>query len=278
MGKNTMKLYILDLGYQECDGLLMTLNSSIGTSSNRNPQNAWTKWAAFSVLIEHPQKGWIIFDTGVHPDAMNGYLSEFLQDFSPYYHDEDQTMINQLAKIGLKPTDIQTVVLSHAHFDHTGGLNLFTNAEVYWARADFDAAMEALYSVPGNPEYVAYVRADIGSPKVKKINFVDEDFALAEGIDVIHLPGHSPDILGLLVHLEGGTIILPSDAIYSPANYGDPDNGIPPVLPGSFYDSTSCKKSVEKVRKLQKKYNAKIIFSHDYEYFKTLKPAPDFYS
>lgn len=275
-----MRLYVLDLGYQICDELLMYQNVSIGTTSNSNPTNRRIKWGASAILIEHPDKGWIIYDTGVHPDAMNGHLSEALQDFSPYFHTDDQTIVNQLAKIGLKPEDIKTVVLSHSHFDHTGGLHLFTDAELYWAKDDFDAAMEKLYMFPANPEYVAFVRKDIWDLKVKKVNFIapDDEFELAEGIDLIHLPGHAADILGMVVHLDGQTMIFTSDAVYSAENYGDPDKGIAPVVSGSIQDSVAAARSVEKVRRFQKKYNAKVIFGHDYDQLQTLKKIPEYYS
>lgn len=36
-----------------------------------------------------------------------------------------------LAKVGVKPEDIDTVLLSHMHFDHAGNLDDFPNAKVY---------------------------------------------------------------------------------------------------------------------------------------------------
>lgn len=274
-----MKLYILDLGYQICDELLMYHNSTIGTTSNSNPQNRRIKWGAFAVLIEHPKKGWIMYDTGVHPEAMNGHISESLQDFSPYFHTEEQTVVNQLAKLNLKPEDIHTLVLSHAHFDHTGSLNLFTNAELYWAKDDFDDAMEKLYMYPANPEYVAVLRNDIWDLRVKNVNFIpsDEDYELAEGVELIHLPGHAADILGMVVHLEGQAMVFASDAIYSAGNYGDPEHGLDPITSGSMMDVVAGKRSVEKVRKLQKKYGAKVVFGHDYDQLQTLKKIPECY-
>jgi len=56
-------------------------------------------------------------------------------------------------------------------------------------------------------------------------------------------------------------------------NYGPPVN-----TPGLVYDSLGFINSVEKVRKLQKKYNAKVVFGHDYEQFwSETKLSPDFY-
>jgi glyoxylase-like metal-dependent hydrolase (beta-lactamase superfamily II) len=57
-----------------------------------------------------------------------------------------------LAKLGLKPTDIHLVILSHLHKDHAGGISFvnkfkerelsFTNATYYIYKPEFDYAME----------------------------------------------------------------------------------------------------------------------------------------
>ena len=108
---------------------------------------------------------------------------------------------------------------------------------------------------------------------VKQYILVDEDFELAPGIEVVNLPGHTPGLIGLIVHLEkNGTIILPQDCVYTQEVYGPPAKAS-----GLLYDSIEFFKSIEKLRKLQKKYNAKIVFAHDYEFFKTLKTVPEYY-
>lgn len=71
---------------------------------------------------------------------------------------------------------------------------------------------------------------------------------------------------------KDGTIILPQDCVYTQEVYGPPAKAS-----GLLYDSIEFFKSIEKLRKLQKKYNAKIVFAHDYEFFKTLKTVPEYY-
>ena len=61
---------------------------------------------------------------------------------------------------------------------------------------------------------------------------VNNDFTLEENIDVISLPGHTPGILGLMVHLKNeGTFIFPMDAVYTEQNYGPPSK-----MSGIVYD------------------------------------------
>ena len=102
---------------------------------------------------------------------------------------------------------------------------------------------------------------------------VEEDFEIAKGVEIVNLPGHTPGLLGVVVHLENeGTLIFPQDCVYSSEIYGPPAKAS-----GLLYDSLSFFKSIEKVRDLEKKYNGKVFFAHDEEFFKTIKLAPKYY-
>lgn len=58
----------------------------------------------FSALVAYQEKR-ILFDTGA-----NGSI-----------------LLSNMQKLDIDPNDIQDVVISHAHFDHTGGLSAFLN-------------------------------------------------------------------------------------------------------------------------------------------------------
>ncbi|HMA67130.1 MAG TPA: MBL fold metallo-hydrolase [Desulfosalsimonadaceae bacterium] len=59
----------------------------------------------FSALVEYHEKT-ILFDTGA-----NGAI-----------------LLSNMEKLGINPESIEDVVISHAHFDHAGGLSAFLNA------------------------------------------------------------------------------------------------------------------------------------------------------
>ena len=62
------------------------------------------------------------------------------------------------------------------------------------------------------------------------------------------------------------------DAVDTKDNYG------PPVIPtGGVYNNEMYYDSIEKVRKLQEQYNAKVFFSHDIEQYQLMKKAPEYY-
>jgi glyoxylase-like metal-dependent hydrolase (beta-lactamase superfamily II) len=258
------KVYILDNGYIECDANWMVTGTVVGTAKMKNPPARWIQIPCYVALIDHP-KGKILFDLGTHPDANTIYAEVVLAgwplvvnpwtliELFPYHCDEDQRLERQLALVGLKPADISTVVLSHLHFDHCGNLHLFDHADIYVHPAE----------VKANPHVT-----------IKKPRLVDEDTEIFPGVEIITLPGHTDGVLGLVVHLkEDGTLIFPSDAINMATNYG------PPVkASGIIHDSLSFFKSLEKVRGIEEQYSGKVMFSHDMEFFNSLKKAPQYYN
>jgi glyoxylase-like metal-dependent hydrolase (beta-lactamase superfamily II) len=266
-----MKVYVLDTGWLECDKSSMVAMSKAGSKDNHNVMTDWIKIPVMAVLIDHPS-GKILYDVGSNPRAMEGYWPEGLSNVFPFYKKDFQSLEKQLEMCNTKPEDIKTVVLSHMHLDHAGNLDLFKHADVYVHKADFQYGLTLVHSNPDPSTHGAYIKADLEVP-IKQYHLVEEDFELAEGIEVISLPGHTPGILGLVLHLEkDGTLIFPQDCIYTSENYGPPAKAS-----GIMYDSIAYYNSIEKVRKLQKKYNAKVMFAHDMPFFETIKHAPEFY-
>jgi glyoxylase-like metal-dependent hydrolase (beta-lactamase superfamily II) len=267
-----LRLYILDTGWLEGDSNWIVAMSVFGTLEEKTPQVKWTKIPVYCVLIDQPD-GKILFDTGCHPEAMNGYWPAGLRSCFPFYFNDNQSLLNQLKLAGTEPREIKTLILSHLHLDHAGNSWLFRQADVYVHKKDYDYGKSLIDSSPDPKDHGAYVKADLEIPK-NKIHFVTGDYSLNKNIQLISLPGHTPGILGLMVHLPNeGTLIFPSDALYTKENYG------PPVkMSGIVYDSVAFRESIEKIRSLQKKFDAKVIFSHDMPLFNTLKKAPEFYT
>jgi glyoxylase-like metal-dependent hydrolase (beta-lactamase superfamily II) len=91
-----------------------------------------TNFPSLFVLIAHPKIGNILFDTG--------YSSRFFEETrtfpfnlyaltTPVYCQPEDSAIHQLAAVGIEPTDINYVIISHFHADHIGGLRDFPNAK-----------------------------------------------------------------------------------------------------------------------------------------------------
>jgi N-acyl homoserine lactone hydrolase len=270
-----MRMYIFGHGYIENDVAVNILNPHIGTVEDKYPPAEWHRVPSVTFLIHHPTEGWILYDTTSHPDWMHRW-PEYSQKFAPPILPADETLEARLTQMGLKPSDIDWVIQSHLHQDHAGGIELFAGTKagsrIVVHRAELERALFNVFS--GQEDAKAYVRADIAGIPGIKYHVVDEEEEFAPGIEMIHLPGHTPGVIGLVLHFKNsGTIILPSDAIYMARNFGPP-----PVLPGIFDDSTALLASVRKVARLKKKYNARLFYPHDWiQYTTEMKLAPEFY-
>jgi len=266
-----MKVYVLDNGVLECDENWMVAMSVVGTRADPTPRTRWIQIPVYAVLIDHPD-GKILYDTGCPPNAMAGYWPPVLQAVFPYIFTPAQGFVEQLALTGTQPEDIRTVVISHMHLDHAGNLGLFKHADVYLHRRELEYANAVVRSNPDPATHGAYVRGDM-DVQVRRFHLLDGDCELADGVELIWLPGHTPGLMGLVVRTENsGTLIFPQDALYTRRNYGPPAR-----VSGIIYDSLSFYQSVEKIRLLAKQRKAQVMFSHDLDFFRTMKRAPQCY-
>ena len=53
-----------------------------------------------------------------------------------------------LAKTGFRPEDVDTLVLTHLHFDHAGNFEAFPNARIYVQRREYERWIEVLAKIP----------------------------------------------------------------------------------------------------------------------------------
>ena len=272
-----MKLYILNCGYLMGDlGWLVSMYNP-AVINNTNPDRIWQKIPLTCFLIDHPKVGWILYDTGPSLRATEKSYwtkNETRKNISanfPLLSTEDELLPAQLAKLQLKPEDIGTLVVSHLHWDHAGNVDLFPGAKIYVHKADFTNALVSVYQTPER-DHEFYTGDNFILPEVTW-TLIDEDTEIAEGVELITLAGHTPGVLGMVAHLEKfGTVICPSDAIYTPTNLGPP-----PHPPGIIYDTVAFRESAEKVLSLKDKYNANVFYTHHKESYSEYKLVPDYY-
>lgn len=89
-------------------------------------------YPALCALIKHPEQGYILFDTG--------YSERFYQltqkfPFSLYRHLTPvvlkKSLKQQLEEQNIHASEIRSIVISHFHADHIGGLKDFPNAQFF---------------------------------------------------------------------------------------------------------------------------------------------------
>ena len=47
--------------------MLLFLNPTPATVENKNPENQWVTVPTYTVLVEHPDLGYVLFDGTCHP-------------------------------------------------------------------------------------------------------------------------------------------------------------------------------------------------------------------
>lgn len=164
------------------------------------------------------------------------------------------SIVDQLAKINVKPEQIKFVGISHYHGDHTGQVASFPKATLLIGAREWDAI-----SAPKPAEGVNYKPFEgwiKGENKVEPLA-LDKD-AFGDGsVVVLRTPGHTPGHQSLLVKLASGNVIISGDAVHFRENW-DTDG-----VPAFNYDRAQTVASVERLKKIAANMKAKVIIQHD---------------
>jgi len=221
----------------------------------------WMTFPLMCVLIEHPEAGYILYDTGCALDADKTHRAPEHTAYNPSFISREEYVDERLKQVGLSVNDISTIIISHCHWDHLGGLHFFQGTEaiknVYVSRNDF--ALGLLRTHQTSKGYIdsLYYRIDF-EVEGAEFHYVHEDMDLFPGIHLLLLRGHTPGTIGLRLDLESGTYIFPSDELPASVHYYEPA-----TKAGSYYDSLAAEGTLRRIRQMEKDYKANLIFWHD---------------
>ena len=121
-----------------------------------------------------------------------------------------------LAPFGLRPEDITTLIVTHLHYDHAGGLHLFPNATLHMQAAEMAYATGPCmcHGVLQMPFTADHVCEAVKRLYAGKLVFHDGDGEIAEGVTVHCLGGHSRGLQAVRVRTQAGWLVLASDATH----------------------------------------------------------------
>ncbi|MFL2855842.1 MAG: MBL fold metallo-hydrolase, partial [Pseudohongiellaceae bacterium] len=128
------KLYIFDCGHLSFP--------DVGNFGITNEETDVRELFVPCYLIDHPD-GKMIWDAGLPLDVVgprqNGATSWY-----------EESIIDQLAAIGVNSRDIDYTAYSHFHYDHVGAANEFANATLLIQETEYHAAF---YDAESNPVF-----------------------------------------------------------------------------------------------------------------------------
>ena len=113
-----------------------------------------------------------------------------LFDTGPYAY--RPILQGRLRKAGVDPASIDTIVLSHIHWDTIANADLFPNADVVVHGREL---ANADHIEPGNLLIPVYASRALRRLKLRP---VDGECLIVEGIKLVELFGHTPGSIGLL--------------------------------------------------------------------------------
>jgi len=109
---------------------------------------------------------------------------------------DDKTITEELKKENLSPSDIDILVLTHLHLDHIVNVGMFPNAKVYC-------------------KFIGTYPGQIHNPKEGYL----ERFEIKDGVEIakdvtfLFAPGHTSDMIAVIVETEKGKVVVAGDAI-----------------------------------------------------------------
>ena len=208
-------------------------------------------------LIKHAQ-GWFLWDTGLADAIAAMPNGQTPPDPRMTHWRRPKTLAAQLGELGVKPSDIKYMAVSHTHPDHIGNVEMFPQTMLLVQKAE--------YEWPGS----AGPRFKAEHPVTKLTG--DHDVFGDGSVTIISTPGHTPGLQSLLVRLpKTGAVLLSGDAAHFKDNW---ENRRVPANNTSKEETVA---SMQRMAGLLEKEHAQLWINHDKAQRDTLKMAPEFY-
>ena len=161
-------------------------------------------------------------------------------------------IVDQLARIGVRPGQITIVGLSHYHFDHTGQAADFPHARLIMGARDLAALRGDEPGVDREP-LAPWLS---GGGQVTEARGDLDVFGDGQVV-VLNLPGHTPGHRGLLVRLASGPVLLSGDTYHFAEQVER--RGVPPFNA----NRAESLASMDRFDRLGRNLHARTIIQHE---------------
>jgi N-acyl homoserine lactone hydrolase len=154
--------------------------------------------------------------------------------------------VNAIKMLGVAPDDIDIVVNTHLHWDHSFNNDLFPNAKILVQEEEIRYAMAPL------PCHALYYESQIigMTPSwlkaLPRMEIIAGEKEVEPGITLIPLPGHTPGFQGVLVDLESGPCLIAGDTTPLWKNWEGNSQSVH-IPPGIHVNLRDCYESFRKM-------------------------------
>jgi N-acyl homoserine lactone hydrolase len=208
-------------------------------------------------LIKHAQ-GYMMWETGVGDTFASLQEGRVGQDGAPSWK-LAVTLAEQLDGVGVKPSDVKFVAVSHTHGDHIGNVEMFPKSMLLVQKAEYEW-----------PTPFGVGRFKPSHPVTKLAG--DHDVFGDGSVTLIATPGHTPGHQSILVKLpRTGAVLITGDAAHFKDNW---DNRRVPVF---NVDKDKSAASMQHLADLMVQHRATLWIHHDKAQSDAQKKAPQFY-
>jgi len=220
---------IIKNGFLECDKGFITLGRDMGKI---------IKIPVYCFLVKH-NKGNVLIDTGFSKNFKQTW-GKRLKYYKPIL---EKDIIQHL-----RNTEINYIINTHLHIDHSENNPEFKNAEIIVQKEEFEFASNP-------PSYQKYAYPD-KIDKNLKYKFIDGNLDLFEDekIQIIRTPGHTPGHQSIMLNINKKNIFIAGDACYSSENLEYY------CLPGILWNPDKILECYEVIRNLK---DTQIIYGHE---------------
>jgi len=230
------------------------------------------RFRALFGLIEHPNLGWILFDTGYAKrfyDATKSFPNKIYALITKVTIVENDEIKKQLIDAEISPNDIKHIIISHFHADHIAGLKDFKNAQFYCSKL----AWTQVVNIPAFWGFAkGILKSLIPDTFLQRVLFIEDvskeiddeifgkvyDIFSDDSILAFNVPGHAAGQIGVKLQTNKQTYLLVADACWDIRAITD--LAFPHPIVRLFFDSwKDFKQSIFKLKKYHKKYPNHII-------------------